>query len=76
MGELVKVVSRLQTHKHIKHIFRLKGAMSCYLLLFSKSLLSLATDGKDGHALKFEKVGVLMVNCLQGCSLPAPAVPW
>ena len=50
--------------------------MSCYLLLFSKSLLSLGTDGKDGHALKFEKVEVLTVNCLQGCSLPAPAVPW
>ena len=48
--------------------------------IFSKSLLSVATDGKDGHALKFEKVGqlfqVLTVNCLQGCSLPAPAVPW
>ena len=25
--------------------------------IFSKSLLSLATDGKDGHGLKFEKVG-------------------
>ena len=57
MGELVKVVSRLYTHKHIKHIFRFKGAMSCYLLYFQKSLLSLATDGKDGHGLKFEKVG-------------------
>jgi len=25
--------------------------------IFSKSLLSLAMDDKDGHALKFEKVG-------------------
>ena len=48
--------------------------------IFSKSLLSLATDGKGGHGLKFEKVGpsfssIKMVNCPLGCSQPAPAAP-
>ena len=48
--------------------------------IFSKSLLSLATDGKDGHGLTFEKVGpsfssIKTVNCPLGCSQPAHAAP-
>ena len=46
--------------------------MSCYLL-FSKSLLSLATDGKDGHALKFEKVGPTFSSF--NAKLPARLLP-
>ena len=41
--------------------------------VFSKSLLSLATDGKDGHALKFEKVGPTFSSF--NCKLPARLLP-